>query len=214
MDSRNGNIRESATPLLSTLAFRGARPLPSTEVCWATNPHPSLVQSGCGDDADKRLEGPVVVESGMSEKLRRDPQFQPCPTEPGDELYPNGIFEFNITRMLAFVAAYPDRFSTEAIPLSQIPDYGNEGRLEQAAINAAELSRPILLAEIAPNRYNVIDGHHRVSKARRLQSVTIPAHRLRCPDHLAFLTSTQSYEKYVEYWNSKIAPRHGAMREP
>jgi hypothetical protein len=60
--------------------------------------------------------------------LRRDPRFQPCATEPGDELYPNGIFEFNISRLLAFISAHPARFPTEILELSEIPDYGNGER--------------------------------------------------------------------------------------
>jgi hypothetical protein len=137
-------------------------------------------------------------------KLRRDPRFKPCPREPGDELYPNGIFEFNVTRLLAFISAHPERFPTELVQLSEIRDYGTSDRLDEAAVEAANLSRPILLAEIAPERFNVIDGHHRVAKARRLRSDTIAAHRLRCPDHVAFLTSTEASEEYVEYWNSKL----------
>jgi hypothetical protein len=33
-------------------------------------------------------------------RLKRDKNFQPCPAESGDEHYANGIFEFNITRLL------------------------------------------------------------------------------------------------------------------
>jgi len=44
-------------------------------------------------------------------KLELDATFQPYPAEPGDELYPNGIFEFSISRLLALVeihvAAFP-----------------------------------------------------------------------------------------------------------
>ncbi len=144
------------------------------------------------------------MSSNRSIKLRRDPRFKPCPTEPGDELYPNGIFEFNISRLLAFVSAHPERFPTEVVQLSEIPDYGTSDRLDEAAVQAADLSRPILLAEIAPERFNLVDGHHRVAKARRLHSATIAAHRVRCPDHITFLTSAEAYEKYVEYWNSKL----------
>jgi hypothetical protein len=32
---------------------------------------------------------------------------------------------------------------------------------------------------------------------------SIPAYRIRCPEHVAFLTSIRAYEAYVEYWNSK-----------
>jgi hypothetical protein len=137
--------------------------------------------------------------------LRRDPLFQPCATEPVDELYPNGIFEFNISRLIAFISAHPERFPTETVELSEIPDYGSSTRLDDAAIQAADLSRPVLLAEIAPARFGLIDGHHRVAKARRMLSATITAHRVRCPDHVSFLTSVNAYEKYLEYWNSKLS---------
>jgi hypothetical protein len=137
--------------------------------------------------------------------LRRDPQFQPCPTEPGDELYPNGIFQFNISRLIAFIFAHPERFPTETVELSEIRDYGSSTRLDDAAIQAADLSRPVLLVEIAPARFGLIDGHHRVAKARRMLSATITAHRVRCPDHVSLLTSANAYEKYLEYWNSKLS---------
>lgn len=100
-------------------------------------------------------------------KLKLDRKFQPCPTETGDELYRNGIFIFNITRLLAFVGAHADAFPVESVELADIPDYGSDGRLDKEAVCAAGLLRPILFAEIAPGRYNLIDGHHRVAKARR-----------------------------------------------
>jgi len=140
----------------------------------------------------------------MPPKLRRDRRFQPCPTEPGDELFPNGVFEFNITRLLGFVTAHPERSPIEAVELTAMLKYGSDDELDEVAVQAADLSRPILLAEIAPGRYNLIDGHHRVAKARRQLARTIAAHRVRCPDHFPFLTSARAYETYVEYWNSKL----------
>jgi len=140
----------------------------------------------------------------MPRKLPRDRRFQPCPTEPGDELFPNGIFEFNITRLLGFSAAHPERFPIEAVELTAVSKYGSVDGLDEATVQAADVSQPILLAEIAPGIYNVIDGHHRVAKARRQLARTIAAHRVRCPDHIPFLTSARAYETYVEYWNSKL----------
>ncbi len=37
------------------------------------------------------------------------------------------------------------------------------------------VSRPILLAEIAPGLYNVIDGDHRLARARRDSAQTVPS---------------------------------------
>ncbi len=144
-----------------------------------------------------------TVINSVSSKLKLDAKFEPCPPEAGDELYPNGIFEFNISRLLAFIHTHPERFPVEPVALADIPNYG-DGDLDDAAIGSADLSRPIVLAEIAPGRYNVIDGHHRIAKARREGVLTLTCHRLRCPEHVAFLTSATAYEKYVEYWNSKV----------
>lgn len=145
-------------------------------------------------------------------RLRYNRQFRPCDVQPGDELYPNGIFEFNITRLLAFIRDQPERYPVEWVDLITISDYGSE-HIDEATVLQSDLSRPILLAEIAPSRYNVIDGHHRIARARREGLRVIPAHRIKCPEHLPFLTSARAYEAYVEYWNSKLVPeRHIGRR--
>jgi hypothetical protein len=142
--------------------------------------------------------------SRVRARLKLDKKFQPCPAEPGDELYPNGIFIFNVTRLLAFIGTHAECFPVESVELTDIPNYGDDERLNEGAVSAADLLRPILLAEIAPGRYNLIDGHHRVAKARRAFAATLPAFKLRCPHHVPFLTSARAYERYVEYWNSKV----------
>ena len=119
-------------------------------------------------------------------------------------MFPNGIFDFNITRLLSFIEANVDRFPIERIGVDDIPNYGSD-RLDEEAISSADLLRPILFAEIAPGRFNLIDGHHRVAKARREGVRTLHAHRVARPLHVQFLTSTRAYERYVEYWNEKLA---------
>ncbi|MFZ0498107.1 MAG: ParB/Srx family N-terminal domain-containing protein [Steroidobacteraceae bacterium] len=136
-------------------------------------------------------------------RLDLDPSFQPSETVHGDELYPNGIFEFNITRLSAYIVA-AGRFRAEPVALEDICYGGTSPGLNELTIAAADLSRPVILAEISPGRYNLIDGNHRVAKARREGVPSILAYRIRCPEHVAFLTSTRAYEKYVEYWNSKV----------
>jgi hypothetical protein len=140
----------------------------------------------------------------MPAKLKLDKKFRPCVVEPGDERYRNGIFEFNISRLLAHIDAQADRFPIEFAELAAIPDYGGDANLDEETVLAADLSRAILLAEISPGRYSLIDGNHRVAKARREAAPTVPARRIDCPHHVSFLTSTRAYETYVEYWNSKV----------
>jgi hypothetical protein len=43
-------------------------------------------------------------------KLKLDKTYRPCPLDEEDEAYPNGIFEFNITRLLTFIDAHPEDF--------------------------------------------------------------------------------------------------------
>jgi len=149
------------------------------------------------------LTDSLSQSSAIPPRLRPNKRFQPCPITEGDEIFANGIFEFNITRILALLDTDPVRFSVEVVKVATIVDYGGRN-LDEATILAADLSRPILLAEIAPGRYNPIDGNHRIAKARRDRVASIPARRIGCPAHIPFLTSTRAYESYVEYWNSKI----------
>ena len=139
----------------------------------------------------------------MPARLNLDPGFRPCEAADGDEIYPNGIFEFNITRLEAHIRT-TGQFRPALVALVDVPYAGSSPGLKELTILGADLSRPVILAEIGPGRYNLIDGHHRFAKARRDGVPTIRAYRIPCPEHLAFLTSIRAYEKYVEYWNSKV----------
>ena len=46
----------------------------------------------------------------FGETIKRDNDFTPCPVAIGDELFPNGIFEFNITKMIEYIQEDPDAF--------------------------------------------------------------------------------------------------------
>jgi hypothetical protein len=140
--------------------------------------------------------------------LKANKDFSPLPVRDGDEFYPNGIFEFNITRILEEIHRHPERFPLEEAVVSDFPkcfSVINESHLE-----AVDLTRPVILAEIAPGRYNLIDGNHRMEKARRQGLKTLPAYWLGVQQHLKFLTSQRAYDAYVEYWNDKL--RRGMKR--
>ena len=144
-----------------------------------------------------------TVARNSPSKLKIDKHFLPYSTGTGDELFVVGIFEFNISRLLAFIDAHPQRFSVEWVEVAEIARYGKEPR-DKEAIRTANLTRPIVLAEIAPDRYNLVDGHHRLARARREGVQVLPAWRIHCPEHTAFLTSVKAYEVYVGYWNGKV----------
>jgi len=103
---------------------------------------------------------------GVPMRLQVDPCFRPREAQEGEEIYPNGIFEFNITGLLAYIGA-TGRFRAVRVALGNVPHCGDGAGLSEPAIVAADLLRPVILAEIATDQYNLIDGHHRGAKARR-----------------------------------------------
>ena len=70
--------------------------------------------------------------------------------------------------------------------------------------SSVDIAQPVIVAEIAPGRYNVIEGNHRMEKARRMNIKHILGFRLTVAQHIGFLTSKKAYITYIEYWNSKL----------
>ena len=136
----------------------------------------------------------------MNRKLKISKRFTPCPIDDEDELYPNGIFVFNITKMA-------DHIRVTGLPSADVhvKDFSrNSSRFNEEHLPTVDLSKPVIIAEISPGRYNVIDGNHRMEMARRLRLETMPAYRLNPEQHIQFLTTEQGYRAYVEYWNGKL----------
>jgi hypothetical protein len=135
-------------------------------------------------------------------KLHVDKHFTQFPVHDDDELFPNGIFEFNITKLLEDIQNNPDRYTVEEMAAKDFsPSFSS---INEAHLESADTSVPLILAEIAPGRFNLIDGHHRMEKARRMGKTTVPAYKLGVEQHIKFLTSKKNYEIYIGYWNDKI----------
>jgi hypothetical protein len=136
-------------------------------------------------------------------KLKSDKKFQPLPKDEEDEFYSNGIFEFNVTKLLIFIKANPHVFQPEEVSVKAVRTFPFPN-LNESTIQVANIAEPIMLAEIAPDRFNVIDGNHRLERAYRDGISKIFAYKVRAEQHVACLTSVIAYEAYIEYWNSKI----------
>lgn len=139
-------------------------------------------------------------------KLKFNKTFQPLPCDVGDEFYPNGIFEFNITKLLEFINANKDKFQPQEVEVNTLRNFQSRN-LNESAIKSANLSAPIILAEIGPGQFNVIDGHHRLEKAHRDNVDRILAYKVLAEQHITFLTSEMAYKEYVQYWNEKLKCR-------
>ena len=138
----------------------------------------------------------------MSEPLTPDARFNPCPVHDGDELFPNGIFVFNVTRMLEYIGNNPADVDPVEVTVSDLAQ--GLSSLKEPYVQSVDISLPVVLAEISPGQYNLIDGHHRVAKASRQGVKAIRAYKLTVRQHIPFLTSKNAYLKYIEYWNDKL----------
>lgn len=82
----------------------------------------------------------------MVSKLKKLPNFKPLPVDDGDEMFPNGIFEFNITKMLDFIHQ-----NNSILPEPvKVADFWHSGKgLDESHIPICDLTKPIIIAEIA-----------------------------------------------------------------
>jgi len=138
----------------------------------------------------------------MKKLLKVDNGFTPCPADVGDELYPNGIFEFNITKILEHIQRNPNGIPVENVAVCDFPKEFSS--INEFHVDSTDISIPVILAEISPGRYNLIDGNHRMEKARRMGVKTLVVYKLSVDQHIRFLTSKKAYLAYIEYWNSKL----------
>jgi len=138
--------------------------------------------------------------------------------EPGDEYFPNGIFKFHITKLIEFIDKFPEKFQIVEIDVNEYHKYFCNEDMNSDYIKVADLKRPVILAEIAPDRlyhgypsisndyysrgYNLIDGHHRLAKAKQEGQEHLKAYVISMEQHIDFMY--EGFDAYVEYWNSKL----------
>ncbi len=117
-------------------------------------------------------------------------------------MFPNGIFEFNIRKLTEYINYNHDDFIIEQVEVNGF--FKDHSSINEAHLKSVDISKPIVLAEISPGNYNVIDGNHRLEKARRMGVESVKAYRLNVDVHIRFLTTQRAYMSYIKYWNSKL----------
>ena len=138
--------------------------------------------------------------------LKNDPKYTPCLADTGDELYRNGIFEFNITKIFNFIENNKVKFELQPFA---VKDYrAGLSNIKKKHVASVDVSKPIILIEMSPAIYIVIDGHHRLEKARTDGITSVMAYRLTVKQFLPFMTSVKAYCEYIKYWNSKVRGKY------
>lgn len=137
-------------------------------------------------------------------KIILDKHYTPLPTNEGDEIYPNGIFNFSISRILEHIAEGKIEAEKERINIKEWYKNHFRGSVNEAHLPTVDVSKPILQAEIRPGMYEIIDGHHRMEKACRDGIEFVDSFKLRGEQLLPFFADVRGYEAFVKYWNSKL----------
>lgn len=70
--------------------------------------------------------------------------------------------------------------------------------LDLSHVETVNLSIPIIQAEINPATFIIIDGHHRIAKARKNSVPQVNCYKLAIDQHIPFFTSVKSYTAFVD----------------
>lgn len=139
-----------------------------------------------------------------SRKLKLNKNYMPIPTSVGDEIYPNGIFDFNISKILEHITAGKLDAKIELINVTEWFKTHNRGSVNEDHLPTVDITKPILQVEIRPGVFEIIDGNHRLEKACRDDVEFINSYKLKGEQLVAFFADVRGYKAFVEYWNSKL----------
>ncbi|MCL1806222.1 MAG: MmcQ/YjbR family DNA-binding protein [Oscillospiraceae bacterium] len=86
-----------------------------------------------------------------------DPNYQPLEIREGDQYLANGIWIFNITRLLEHITTHHGEYPLKETLVADHTALPSKIPIDKCA--DADLRCPVILAEISPGRYNLIDGN-------------------------------------------------------
>ncbi|MGE6203840.1 hypothetical protein [Guptibacillus hwajinpoensis] len=137
-------------------------------------------------------------------KIKMDNNYIPLPSHLGDEIYPNGIFHFNISRIVEDIDYGILHMEREKIEVKRWFNTKTRGKINENHLLMVDVSRPIIQAEIRPGMFEIIDGNHRIEKAFRENIPTSPSYKLKGEQLILYFKERDGYMAFVEYWNSKL----------
>lgn len=143
-------------------------------------------------------------------KLNKD--FIPCDAYENEEIYPNGIFHFNISRILEHIISGQLIVEQEDVRIPVWFKSHGGGCINEEHLKTVNLEKPVLLAEISPGRFNLIDGHHRMEKARRENVEIVKSYKLKGEQLIPYFIAVRGYEAFVGYWNTNLSEQESVKK--
>ncbi len=138
--------------------------------------------------------------------LSFDPHYNPVPAKKGDEIYPAGKISFNISRVLEYIEDGKLMPVMETINLSEwFSTHFRRGTLHESHMLNVDITKPVIQAEIRPGVFEIIDGNHRMAKARRQGIDSIESYKIFGHELLPFFLERKHYERFIDIWNDTFA---------
>lgn len=121
------------------------------------------------------------------------------------EIYPNGIFQFFISKINEDIdngifAPKKERINIEKWRKTHTTSCG----LDEKHLQGVDTQKPIIQAEIRIGKFEIIDGNHRFEKAIRDGKKTINSYKIYGEELVPYFYDQKGYECFMEYWNSKL----------
>lgn len=139
-----------------------------------------------------------------SRKLKTEKNFTPCKENGGDEIFRNGIFRFNITRILEDIHSGKLKAEREKLDVSKWFKRHCKGAINENHLPSVVFSQPVLQAEISPGNFVIIDGNHRMEKALQDDILFVDSFKIRGEQLIPYFTEEKGYKAFIPYWNGKV----------
>lgn len=137
-------------------------------------------------------------------KLKLNKKFEPVSTFP--EEICGAFLQFNITAIVNDIASKKLIVEKKRIYINKWfkEHFMDSSGIDKDHLPLANLSVPVIQAEIRIEKYEIIDGNHRMQKAFESGRTYIDSYQLKGEQLANYLISKEQYESYVRYWNDKF----------
>ncbi len=125
--------------------------------------------------------------------------FSPIPLQAGQEYLAIGPYEWHITALKQYLRQV---FALRYLRFVRVERYMHPYlQVDEQHMEQVNVLSPVILAELYPGEYVVIDGQHRLSKASRMERERILAYKVPAAIHAHFMTTLEAHEAFVHYHN-------------
>lgn len=108
--------------------------------------------------------------------IQLNQNYLPLPCDIGDEVFRNGFFHFNISRIVEHIQSGILKVEAAKIDVKEWFQHHFHSRINEEHLPTVDVNKPIIQAEIRPGMYAIIDGNHRIEK--HIEKISLQSNRI------------------------------------